>query len=292
MATNNFKPFAIGSGANVTSQADYEALAALATGFQAGKASSAQINKALRQATVMAYVLAQYISDTAAVDVLDNGSPATLLANLKAGLLSSNTGRLLGAAKVFTASGSYTKTPGTRLLRVRVWGAGAGGQGMSAADTSYTSGAAGAYAESYVDVSGVSSSIPVIVGVGGNAVAAGSSAFGGAGGDSSFGSYITCTGGKTNASGTTGGIATGGNIFNVSGQTGQGGRYASSLSSIIGGTGGSAFGAYSALPHSSIPGDTGGYPGGGGAVGCFVSSSTSYASGAGASGRVIIEEYA
>ncbi|WP_370525213.1 hypothetical protein [Pantoea sp. EKM101V] len=93
MATNNFKPLAIGSRANVTSQADYEALAALATNFQAGKASSAQINKALRQATVMAYVLAQYICDAAAVDVLDNGSPATLLANLKAELLSSNTGR-------------------------------------------------------------------------------------------------------------------------------------------------------------------------------------------------------
>jgi len=47
-----------------------------------------------------------------------------------------------------------------------------------------------------------------------------------------------------------------------------------------------------ALPHSSIPGDTGGYPGGGEAVGCLLSSSTSYASVAGASGRVIIEEYA
>lgn len=292
MATNNFKPFAIGSGANVSDQADYEALAALATGFQAGKASSAQINKALRQATVMAYVLAQYISDTAAVDVLDNGTPATLLENLKSGLLSSTTGRLLGVAKVFTASGSYTKTPGTRLVRVRVWGAGAGGQGMSAVDISYTSGAAGAYAESYVDMSGINSSIPVIVGGGGNAVAAGSSAFGGAGGDSSFGHYITCTGGKTNASGTTGGIATGGNIFNVPGQAGQGGRYVSLLSSAIGGTGGSAFGTYSALAHSSVAGDTGGYPGGGGAVGCYVSSSLCYASGAGASGRIIIEEYA
>lgn len=292
MATNNFKPFAIGSGANVLSQADYEALSALTSGFQAGKASSAQINKAIRQATVMAYVLAQFISDTSSTDVLDNGAPATILSNLKAGLLATTTGRLLAPSKVFNSSGSYTKTAGTRLIRVRVWGAGAGGQGMNAVDSSYTSGAAGAYAESFIDVSAITSSIPVIVGVGGSAVAAGSSAFGGTGGDSSFGTYITCTGGKTNASGTTGGVATGGNVFNVSGQTGQGGRYVSSLTSIIGGTGGSAFGAYSALPHSSLPGDTGGYPGGGGAVGCYISSSVSFASGAGASGRVIIEEYA
>lgn len=86
MATNNFKSFGIGAGANVTSQADYEALAALLTGFQSGKASSAQINKALRQSSTMAYVLAQYISDIAAVDVLDNGTPATILTNLKSAI--------------------------------------------------------------------------------------------------------------------------------------------------------------------------------------------------------------
>ncbi len=38
MATNDFKPFATGSGANVLSQADYEALSALASGFLSGKA--------------------------------------------------------------------------------------------------------------------------------------------------------------------------------------------------------------------------------------------------------------
>lgn len=57
MATNNFKPFATGAGANVTSQADYEALSALLAGFQAGRASSAQINKALRQSSSMSAML-------------------------------------------------------------------------------------------------------------------------------------------------------------------------------------------------------------------------------------------
>ena len=49
MAKNDFKPFATGAGANVMSQADWEALPALLSGFTAGKASSAQVNKAIRQ---------------------------------------------------------------------------------------------------------------------------------------------------------------------------------------------------------------------------------------------------
>jgi hypothetical protein len=88
MATNNFKALGIGSGANVTSQSDYEALSALLTGFQSGKASSAQINKALRQATTVTAVLAQLIVDRTGADALDNGSTATLLANLKLALFS------------------------------------------------------------------------------------------------------------------------------------------------------------------------------------------------------------
>ncbi|MCL5500631.1 hypothetical protein M5Y49_18325 [Escherichia coli] len=73
MATNNFKPFATGAGANVTPQADYEALTALLTGFQSGKASSAQVNKAIRQATFVAAALAQYMTNKTGQDVLDNG---------------------------------------------------------------------------------------------------------------------------------------------------------------------------------------------------------------------------
>jgi hypothetical protein len=52
MAKNDFKPFATGAGANVMSQADWEALPALLSGFTAGKASSAQVNKAIRQAAL------------------------------------------------------------------------------------------------------------------------------------------------------------------------------------------------------------------------------------------------
>lgn len=86
MPANNFKAFSIGAGANVTTQADYEALAELVSGFQSGKASSAQINKAIRQGTVMASVLAQFIANTSGADVLDNGDTTTILANYLSGL--------------------------------------------------------------------------------------------------------------------------------------------------------------------------------------------------------------
>ncbi|EOA8010652.1 tail fiber protein [Escherichia coli] len=73
MATNNFKPFATAANANVTAQADWESLPALLSGFTAGKASSAQVNKAIRQASFIAAALAQYTANKSGLDVLDDG---------------------------------------------------------------------------------------------------------------------------------------------------------------------------------------------------------------------------
>lgn len=85
MATNDFKAFATGNGANVTSQADYNALPALTSGFTSGKASSAQINKTIRQASTMASLIGQFIN-SAGLDALDNGNLTALLANYNAAL--------------------------------------------------------------------------------------------------------------------------------------------------------------------------------------------------------------
>ncbi|MHB9327412.1 gp53-like domain-containing protein [Phytobacter ursingii] len=86
MAKNDFKPFATGASANVITQAEYEALTALLTGFQAGKASSAQINKAIRQATFVAAALAQYITNKTGQDVPDNGDITAFINKLAAAL--------------------------------------------------------------------------------------------------------------------------------------------------------------------------------------------------------------
>ena len=87
MATNDFKPFATGSGANVMSQADYQALSALLTGFQSGKAASAQVNKAIRQATTIAALVGQFIAN-ANVDALDNGDVDALVTKFTTALTS------------------------------------------------------------------------------------------------------------------------------------------------------------------------------------------------------------
>lgn len=84
MAKNDFKPFATGKGANVTSQPDWEALPALLSGFTAGKASSAQVNKALRQASFIAAALAQYTASKSGRDVLDDGDLSGFISKMSA----------------------------------------------------------------------------------------------------------------------------------------------------------------------------------------------------------------
>ncbi len=73
MAINNFKPFATAANANVMSQADWEGLPALLSGFTSGKAASAEVNKAIRQASFIAAALAQYTTNKSGLDVLDDG---------------------------------------------------------------------------------------------------------------------------------------------------------------------------------------------------------------------------
>ncbi|HHP9695851.1 TPA: gp53-like domain-containing protein [Escherichia coli] len=73
MAKNDFKAFATDRNANVITQEEWEALPALLSGFTAGKASSSQVNKVIRQASFIAAALAQFVSDKTQRDVLDNG---------------------------------------------------------------------------------------------------------------------------------------------------------------------------------------------------------------------------
>ena len=81
-AKNDFKPFATGAGANVMPQTDWETLPALLTGFQAGKASSSQVNKAIRQAAFIAAALAQYTANKSGQDVLDDGDVAGFITKM------------------------------------------------------------------------------------------------------------------------------------------------------------------------------------------------------------------
>lgn len=83
--TNQFLPFATDGGANVIAQGTYAGLAARDTGFVAGVAISAQLNKVWRQSSAMAAALGTFISDRGG-DALDDGDIAALADALAAAI--------------------------------------------------------------------------------------------------------------------------------------------------------------------------------------------------------------
>ncbi|MFZ5201563.1 hypothetical protein ACOY53_21765 [Enterobacter kobei] len=293
MAKNNFKAFALDPNANVMSQADWEALPARLSGFTAGKAASAQVNKALRQSSTMAAVIAQFMVDKTGQDVLDNGNTS----QLQAIFASAIQGRLINV-RVFTSSGTYTPSDGTKSIIVEVQGGGGGGGNAQAtSSTTYTltsSGGAGGYAKSRL--TNLAASYSVTVGAGG--------AGGVSGGKSVFGS-ITCGGGgggiqiggaytESNSVvilGPLGGSASGGNIVNVPGSGADpslliaGGAVSAVGGNSVIGTGGRGAGS------SSSTGGSGSLGGGGGGANA-AGTTTLIAGGKGGDGIVIIWEYA
>lgn len=80
---NDFLVFAGQSGANVVPQASYAGQTWQQAGFSSGIAQSAQLNKPWRQSSIMAAVLAQFIVNNSGQPAIDDGTTATLLANLQ-----------------------------------------------------------------------------------------------------------------------------------------------------------------------------------------------------------------
>lgn len=126
MATNDFLPFAVGGSANVLSQSAYAALSALPTGYGAGIAQSAALNKTWRQSSIMAAVLAQFIANQTGVNSVDDGTTATLLANLLAAVKSSSNavvGQVRNLAmSVAAASANATMTADELIVETALGG--------------------------------------------------------------------------------------------------------------------------------------------------------------------------
>lgn len=125
-------------------------------------------------------------------DIKSDGTVKTALENL--GLGDVNSGRLLNV-QVFTSSGLYTPTPGTKKAIVEVQGAGGAGAGTNSPATMCAasgSGTSGAYAKAIID-----NPTPqqVTVGSGGKGGVDNPAGNGNAGGQSSFGSLVTAIGG-------------------------------------------------------------------------------------------------
>jgi hypothetical protein len=190
---------------------------------------------------------------------------------------------------IFTASGTFTVPDDTRTLHsVIVVGGGGGGGGAASAVVPACGGGGGGVGESYNIAVTPTAAITVTVGAGG-AFGTGGTSAGVAGGASSFGAFITCTGGggggqSAGAGAGVGGISSGATI-NIAGSSGT-----STFYTNIGGLGGGnrlGTGGSSGIGGVGIAGTNyGGGGGGGGADGV-----TPFNGGAGAAGVVIIEYY-
>ncbi|HAW0896171.1 TPA: carbohydrate kinase [Escherichia coli] len=226
-------------------------------------------------------------------DIKSDGTVKTALENLGLGDTSGYVGRWVNT-RVFTSSGTYTPTLGTKRIRVTITGGGGGGGGCKAISNNETFFGAGGGAGGTVITTLIltKDSYPVTIGAGG---AGGVSATNGLkGGDSSFGSVIAPGGegggksGVTNTNGGNGGVpSTGGiNIIGGNGGDGQSGNIG------VSGEGGTSYwgGGGRAGAGGGVSGKAYG-SGGGGAYDAGYSG-TSMTGGKGAAGICIIEEFA
>ena len=226
-------------------------------------------------------------------NILDKASTQAVIQYLGLSDASGYVGRWLNT-RVFTSSGTYTPTPGTKRIRVTITGGGGGGGGCKAISNNETFFGAGGGAGGTVITTLIltKDSYPVTIGAGG---AGGVSATNGLkGGDSSFGSVIATGGegggksGVTNTNGGNGGVpSTGGiNIIGGNGGDGQSGNIG------VSGEGGTSHwgGGGRAGAGGGVSGKAYG-SGGGGAYDAGYSG-TSMTGGKGAAGICIIEEFA
>ncbi|EMW79099.1 phage tail fiber repeat family protein [Escherichia coli 178200] len=211
------------------------------------------------------------------------------------GLSDSNgyVGRLVNT-RIFTSSGTYTPTPGTKRIRVTITGGGGGGGGCQATSNNETffGAGGGAGGTAIVTLILTKDSYPVTIGAGGGGGVGATNGL--KGGDSSFGTVIAPGGegggkvGVTNTNGGNGGVPSTGGI-NITGGNGGDGQSGNISVSGEGGTshwgGGGRAGAGGGVSGKA-------YGSGGGGAYDAGYSGASMTGGKGAAGICIIEEFA
>lgn len=293
---NQILPFATGAQARVLDPAAYQALAARVNGFVAGVADEQQLNTVWRQSSFVASMIGQFITDRAAVDVLDNGDITALEASFIkaiAAVAAADAGVKTTIYQTIAQSasgkgswsrnvaGTYTWTCPANVYAVQATVIGAGGGGGASApepasNASIYAGEGGAGGGTAQDTISVvpGATYTIVVGAGGPAGQPGAGGTGGTGGTSAFSSFLTGTGGQGGrvasygggtplTFGRTPGSGSGARVLNLSG--GYGGVVTSGASQAVPGPGGSAqFGGQGGV-ISTTSGSPGSSPGGGGA---------------------------
>ena len=187
----------------------------------------------------------------------------------------------------FTASGSFTLPTGITVVDVEVWGGGSGSY-ASVANLPSGGGSGGGYARKKIAGLTPGQTVPVTVGAGGSGGTTAGGAPGG-GGTSSFGTYVSATGGSLNPlsnlsyplnGNTPSGTGVNGDL-NIAGSAGQAGIL------TVGGLGGGS--AMGGTQNSGTYGVIGLFPGGGASgAGTGASGSNPYNGAPGAAGCVIV----
>ena len=185
--------------------------------------------------------------------------------------------------RVFTSSTTWTKPPGVTKIYVRLVGGGGAGSGVG------ETGGSGGYAEKLIDVSSVSS-VNVTIGAGSTSPTFYAGAAGN-GGTTSFGSYLSATGGRGGNSshqhcGGLPGLGSGGDL-NSYGSGGTGHEYYSGTNGGESYFGGSAATGYPSGGTFSANHQSHAAPGAGGSPGYH----TSYIGCVGKDGIVVIWEF-
>ncbi|HGU0420688.1 TPA: glycine-rich domain-containing protein [Escherichia coli] len=254
------------------------------------------VNKAGNQSTTGNAATATKLQTARTINgVKFDGSANITLTAANLGLSDSSgyVGRLVNT-QVFTSSGTYTPTPGTKRIRVTITGGGGGGGGCKAISNNETFfGAGGGAGGTIISImTPTQNSYPVTIGAGG---AGGVSATNGtSGGNSVFASLIAPGGagggkvGVTNTNGGNGGVPSTGDIRITGGHGGDG----QSGNIGVSGEGGTSHwgGGGRAGAGGGVSGKAYG-SGGGGAYDAGYSG-TSMTGGKGAAGICIIEEFA
>ncbi|HBV0257792.1 TPA: tail fiber protein [Escherichia coli] len=254
------------------------------------------VNKAGNQSTTGNAATATKLQTARTINgVKFDGSANITLTAANFGLSDSSgyVGRLVNT-QVFTSSGTYTPTPGTKRIRVTITGGGGGGGGCKAISNNETFfGAGGGAGGTIISImTPTQNSYPVTIGAGG---AGGVSATNGtSGGNSVFASLIAPGGagggkvGVTNTNGGNGGVPSTGDIRITGGHGGDG----QSGNIGVSGEGGTSHwgGGGRAGAGGGVSGKAYG-SGGGGAYDAGYSG-TSMTGGKGAAGICIIEEFA
>ena len=254
------------------------------------------VNKAGNQSTTGNAATATKLQTARTINgVKFDGSANITLTAANLGLSDSSgyVGRLVNT-QVFTSSGTYTPTPGTKRIRVTITGGGGGGGGCKAISNNETFfGAGGGAGGTIISImTPTQNSYPVTIGAGGDGGV--SATNGTSGGNSVFASLIAPGGagggkvGVTNTNGGNGGVPSTGDIRITGGHGGDG----QSGNIGVSGEGGTSHwgGGGRAGAGGGVSGKAYG-SGGGGAYDAGYSG-TSMTGGKGAAGICIIEEFA